>query len=84
MFENSFLKELSALTQLTQKETINLARTHVDYVLTMFNDDFTPRETAFFVRGLRHISVTETPQYTLNFIEQIRRSRRKTMEVRCS
>lgn len=48
-FESNLLKEFSSRTRLTQKLSLKTCRSFSSQILTMFNDGYTPAQTAVWV-----------------------------------
>lgn len=64
-FEVRFLKEFSALTKFSQTTALSVARQYAEDVLILFNDGYSPVETAKYLCGLIDIEEIKRSQFSL-------------------
>lgn len=65
-FESQFLRNFSALTKLSQSIALKVARDYVEDVLIMFNDGYSPLETARYLCKLIDVAEIKDSQYSMS------------------
>lgn len=63
-FEAKFLKEFSALTRFPQSTALRVAREYVEDILILYNDGFSPLDTARYICKLINIDEIKRSQYS--------------------
>lgn len=64
-FESTFLKEFAALTRFPQTTALRIARDNVEDILIMYNDAYSPLETARYLCKLINIDeIREAPSFS--------------------